>query len=523
LRIDDVFDGIKGTFTFYKQELDAGYAAPGLITLTDTTQSGGTLTVPVHEQVNVHVKSDFRKQDGGLVTKATELDVDYSLYEHWMLAAGVRTDQRNDHSAIVPSTQKQGDRTDVALRATFDSKETWMAYGFLQGTSDVSGNREENSRVGIGGDYRFNDRLKMDSELSTGDMGDAVSLGTEYKMTDATDVYSNYVLENERTDNGVKARQGNLVSGFNSRYSDSASVYMEERYTHGDVPTGLTHSMGFDLSVTDALNLGANLDVGDLKDGLTGAEIKRKAVGLKVGYKFESVTYAGALEYRVDENVLADASTNNRKTWLMRNSLTYRLTPDWRILAKLNHSQSVSSLGDFYNGDFTEAVLGYAYRPVQDDALNALFKYTYFYNMPTTDQVSLNNSAEQYVQKSHILSLDAMYDLSHNWSLGGKYAYRLGQLSLDRENPDFFESNASLYILRVNWHFINRWDALVEGRMLELPEAKDKRSGFLLAVYRHFNKHIKAGIGYNFTDFSDDLTDLAYDSQGVFFNAVGKF
>jgi len=29
--------------------------------------------------------------------------------------------------------------------------------------------------------------------------------------------------------------------------------------------------------------------------------------------------------------------------------------------------------------------------------------------------------------------------------------------------------------------------------------------------------------GHIFTDFSDDLTDLSYDSQGVFINAVGKF
>jgi hypothetical protein len=207
----------------------------------------------------------------------------------------------------------------------------------------------------------------------------------------------------------------------------------------------------------------------------------------------------------------------------MKNSLTYRLSPDWRLLAKLNHSQSISTLGDFYNGDFTEAIFGYAYRPVRNNSLNALFKYTYFYNMPTTDQVSLNNTAAQYIQKSHVVSVDAEYDLSNKWSLGGKYAYRLGQLSLDRDNPDFFDSNASLYILRANYHFIHRWDALLEGRLLDLPTAEDSRSGALIAVYRHFNSYIKAGIGYNFTDFSDDLTDLNYRSQGVFINAIGKF
>jgi hypothetical protein len=31
-----------------------------------------------------------------------------------------------------------------------------------------------------------------------------------------------------------------------------------------------------------------------------------------------------------------------------------------------------------YDGGYTEAVVGYAYRPVNHDRLNALAKYTYF-------------------------------------------------------------------------------------------------------------------------------------------------
>jgi hypothetical protein len=34
-------------------------------------------------------------------------------------------------------------------------------------------------------------------------------------------------------------------------------------------------------------------------------------------------------------------------------------------------------------------------------------------------------------------------------------------------------------------------------------------------------KHFKIGLGYNFTDFSEDLTDLSYDDHGVFLNLLG--
>jgi hypothetical protein len=127
-----------------------------------------------------------------------------------------------------------------------------------------------------------------------------------------------------------------------------------------------------------------------------------------------------------------------------------------------------------------------------------------------------------FIQKSHILSFDTIYDLTKRWTLGGKYAYRLGQVAQDRLNPEFFDSRASLYILRADWHFTHRWDAMIEGRLLDLPDAQDQRSGALLGMYRHIGENIKVGLGYNFTDFSDDLTDLSYNSQGVFINFVGK-
>jgi uncharacterized repeat protein (TIGR01451 family)/fimbrial isopeptide formation D2 family protein len=523
VRLEDIFASLNGKLTFYNQQLDAGYAAPGLIANTDTTQSGAMLEMPITDSVNVKLKANAQDQENALQTEALEVDVDYLLNNNWTFGLGWRKDTRTDDSAVVPLTQQQGDRSDVAVRATYDSDENWQAYGFAQDTASVTGNRDENGRIGVGAEYRASDRIKLDGELSSGDIGPAAKLGVNYKMTDATDIYSSYAFENERTDNGVKARRGNWATGFKSRYSDSASIYMEERYTHGDVPTGLTHALGFDLVVTDRLNLGGSIDIGSLRDENTGAETNRTAAGFRIGYKFNALTYAGALEYRVDETEQPDTSFAERTTWLMKNSIKYYLNQDWRLIGKLNYSESESSLGDFYNGDFTEAVLGYAYRPVNNDALNALFKYTYFYNLPTTDQLTPNNSSALYIQKSHVLSLDFSYDLTSSWTLGGKYAHRFGQLSLDRVNPNFFDSEAALYILRADWHFNHRWDALLEGRLLDVKEAGDARSGMLLGIYRHFGDNIKMGVGYNFTDFSDDLTDLDYDSQGMFVNVIGKF
>jgi hypothetical protein len=41
-------------------------------------------------------------------------------------------------------------------------------------------------------------------------------------------------------------------------------------------------------------------------------------------------------------------------------------------------------------------------------------------------------------------------------------------------------------------------------------------------VSRYVGDHLKLGLGYNFTDFSEDLTDLSYQHHGVFLNLTGS-
>ena len=55
-----------------------------------------------------------------------------------------------------------------------------------------------------------------------------------------------------------------------------------------------------------------------------------------------------------------------------------------------------------------------------------------------------------------------------------------------------------------------------------MPDLNESRSGALAMVSRYLGKHVKIGLGYNFTDFSDDLTDLNFDHQGVFLNLTGS-
>jgi hypothetical protein len=519
--ISDVFKNMKGRLSLYAQNIDAGYSAPGLNTLTDTENFGGKLSLPITEKLSVSAKADSRIQQSGLETQAEEVDVGYEFTKHWSVSTGVRKDVRTDKSPFVPLTQSQGERTDAVAQLGYDSKGTWKTYGFVQDTLSVSETREDNGRIGAGGAYRISDRFSVDAEVSDGDLGVGGRLGTNYLYSARTNLYLNYALENEHMDNGLYSRQGNLISGVKRRLSDSSSVYLEERYQDTNTLTGLTHATGVNLALTNRWNVSASADFGTLQDSQTGADTRRQAGAFRVGYGFETLQLSSAVEYRSDKTEQLNASTSERTTWLFRNNFKLQLTPDWRVLGKFDHAKSESTLGDFYGGGYTEAVIGYGYRPVNNDRLNLLAKYTYFYNVPTTDQLGAQNTAAEFVQKSHVAALDLTYDLSRHWSLGGKYAYRLGQVSLDRENPEFFDNNAQLYVLRTELRFMPEWETLIEARLLDMPDLNERRSGYLAAIYRKVGKNLKAGAGYNFTQFTDDLTDLSFKHQGAFVNVVG--
>lgn len=520
VQLGEFLNDTTGTATVYYQQRDAGYSAPGQLAANDTTQLGAALALPLGPKRNydLRVKLDTRAEANALSTQALSADVARKLDTRWTVTGGLRNDSRTDNSPVVPATQIEGDRTDTGVRFDYDSQEQWTAYGFGQLTLARSNTRDANNRLGAGGKYQINDKWKLHGELSGGDLGLGARFGTDYLQSKETTLYSTYALDNERNVSGLAQQKGSLVSGFRSQTSESLSVYGEERYAHGDVPSGLTHAYGVNLTADDDWRFGASGEVGTLQDNFTGAKTDRKAFALSAGRKSKEIDYTGALEYRTDTTAVSTLDS-----LLVKNALRYRTNPDWTAIGKLNFAASNSSLGQAYNGEFIEAVLGYAYRPVASDRLNSVFKYTWFYNLPSPDQITTSGDGTTYMQRSHVLSADLQYDLTPTWTIGGKVAYRLGQLSPDRSNPEFFDSRGQLFVLRADWHALHNWDFIAEARVRAELDAQDSRNGMVLGIYRHLGPNLKLGVGYNFTDFSDDLTNYDFTSQGMFINVIGKY
>jgi len=514
-RLNDLGFERDGNGHFYARNRDDGFSAPGQLTTYDTKQFGGALTLPLTEKDSLDFKVDLTHQKNGFDTETAEIDYRHKLNDTWTLSAGLRGDKREDDTNT--TTDNVGDRTDLALQANYQSDADWGMHAFVQGTLHHSDARHRNNRGGLGGNFRINDRLGMNGEISSGSGGFGALIGADYRLSDRTTTYLNYALDPDNANTGIGNRQGKLVSGARTRYSDWVSVYGEEQYLHGDNGNGLTHAYGIDLTPDESWKIGLGIEIGRLNQNSSG-EIKRRAATLAVDYAQDAIKYGGSLELRRDE--INNDVRNNIST---RNHLSYQLTPDWRVRGALDLAFSDSDGGSFLDANFVEAILGYAYRPVNNDKFNMLLEYKFLSDQSPANQFTASGSQNQFEQRSHVFAIDGIYDLSTRWSLGAKYAIRKGELRAGRGSGDWFDSTAQLGVLRLDWHVVKHWDALIEGRVLDIREAEDRRAGMLLAVYRHLGDHVKAGVGYNFTDFSDDLTNLDYDSRGVFFNVIGKW
>ncbi len=557
----------RGRIGGYWRQRDAGFSGPGQLTgANGVDQFGGTLSLALGNATTLIGKADII--EGGYGSRAAaEAGLAHNLGDGWFAEAGVRFDEHGNGAATAsPLLNERGGRTDGAVTVGYRSaghaavpavpegiaagapapvarpgdagaaaqadgdgdRHPWSLYAFGQATIAADGTRRSNDRVGIGGDVQLSQRTRLSGEVSDGSLGNAVRIGGEYRISERGSINLGYAFAAENPDAFSTGRLGRLTATTRYRFSDAMSVFGEGRYEHGSGPTGLTQAYGVDFAPSHSWRFGVRAERGALSDPFTG-DIRRTALGSSVDFTGATARFSSALEYRNDRgNVIG-----RRSTVAMRNTLTVSPDTDWRLFAKANFARSQGPDGnDALDANYTELVAAAAYRPVRNDALNLLGKFTYLYDLPTAGLVNVPGSGQlsgrggvvDYAQRSRVFALDATYQLSPAVSVGGKIAARTGELRPSRTpGTPWFAATATFLAVRADLRIVREWDAMAELRSLRVSEAGDSRVGALVGVYRHMGDHVKIGVGYNFTDFSDDLTDLSYNENGVFLNVIGKF
>jgi len=406
----------KGSVSAYYEDIEAGFSAPGRLALSDTERYGAAASVQLSEdgRTNIAVKYDSIDIDGGVSETTTAIDVRVGVSEAISVGVGAR------HNDIEGSAiGRNGDRTDIGGEVEYRASEDISGYVFGQGTVSSSGTIADGNRFGGGLRAQVTERIGINGEASGGDGGFGALGGVSYQRADGEEYYLNYTLDAERTEPGVDGSRGLLNSqntlaiGGRKRFTSYLSVFGEERRSFGNT-AGLTHAYGLDFTPGDRWSFGANFEIGEVEDQTR--LIDREAFSVTAGYSTENVNFGAAFEWRDDTN-----NGESRESWFLRSNASVQVSPDLRALLKFNRAESDSSAGAFFAGEFTEVQVAGAYRPVKNDRLNALFRYTYFEDLSGAEQISNSGQTGLPAQRSSVFSVDAQYRLTNWLTLGGKY------------------------------------------------------------------------------------------------------
>jgi hypothetical protein len=527
--LDEVTDNaIKGDLDGYFDQSEAGFSSLGKQTPFAETNAGVSAKVDLSDRNSVSGSFNQHKSDDGTNKVTLNAQSEIALSDKWKFAPGIGFSKTQTAAAT-----NDGARTDVGAKLTYDINEQQNVYVFGQATVDRSGSRRNNNRIGVGGKTDVSEKTDLSVEISAGNSGLGAAAKLDYHPTVADHYYLGYTLDPDREYAGSfpSALQGTdlgaIVAGATHSYSERLTAFAEDSSDLFGRRRSLTQTYGVKYTPDSMWTVGGNFELGTIWDDtindithLKNSDFDRKAVSGTVGYRDGDAMdghLKGELRYE-----RSDDHTRDMNSYLLQTGFNIKAWDDWRLSANLDAVISDAS-ASIRSGKYVEGSIGYAYRPTENDRLNALFKYTFLYDLPGADQVAIGGNLNGPQQLSHILSADFNYDLTKILTIGGKYGFRIGETKDRAAGSTWLENSAHLGEIRFDLHVVKNWDALAEARVLWSPESESADYGALVAVYRHLSDNFKIGVGYNFGHFSDDLRSINSDSHGIFINAIGKF
>ncbi len=450
-----------------------------------------------------------RAERGDVAVEQSQLTMDWRLGDTGQFGAELRRVREENAGFDVDGTLAA-----LSYRQRFGAK--WELYGIGQLTVDDDGGAyEKNDLATLGARYLFGDRSSVAAEVSSGSRGDGGKVEAEYWMSPDHSFYGNYSYSTDRTTTDPlynTRQQTGWTLGQRWRLSNQVNVFNESQYLKDrrDDTAGLVNTFGMDFYPAQGWNLGFTVMDGNL-DATTGS-VDRRAYSVSGGRTDANTQWNSKLEYRRDKGA------EDREQWVTTNRLLYKINEDWRIALRANYADTQDQRNPVADAKLVESNLGFAWRPHDNTRWAAFGKYTYLYDVASLGQEGVT----VYDQKSQILSFEGVMQVTDRWEVAGKFASRWGEFRTGRGQGPWLDSRADFAAGQLRYRLLQQWEALAEHRWLKVRDG-GVRKGWLVGVDRRIGENFKVGLGYNFTEFSDDMTELQYDQKGFFLNLAGYY
>ncbi|WP_208640343.1 hypothetical protein [Vibrio aquaticus] len=514
----NIFGAVGNDLKGWYKEKDAGYSYASQSDDLEQLSYGTELRLQASDRLSFatrYTSMEETELDGTKQTdtQQAELEAQFKVTDHIKVsAAGKQVDELNREN-------EKGKGTLAGLRADYIWDSDNSVYVKGQTTVDQTDQYDDNDSVSVGAEFRVFEDLTLGAEYTTGDRGDATEATASYDITDSYTTYVTY------TDDNYEG-QNNVIVGQRADLTSSVDFYQENQFVDENNGKGRIDSFGFGYDMTDDVDFGIGYQQGEIekKNDLDPSKLEvteRRAATFTANIDIDDVSLKHKVEYRVDKgNENVDENRRRVDQFVTTNRYTQNLTEEYTLFGKFNYSKSISKETDETLQRFVEATGGLAYRPIYNDRLNLLSRYTFI-----ADKDNLDREVDYSDEESHIIEVEGIYSVNAKVDVGAKYAHKDKKEAFERASGsnEIVESNINLYGLSTSYHVIKEWDITGEYHWKTDTLNDELEHGALLSVNKHLSDNFKVGIGYNFSGFDGNLAnDDDYDAKGVFINLVGK-
>ena len=483
------------TLSAYAKRLEDGFFSSGNLLEQGTTKIGATGLMKLTDQDTLTVHYDQETRNVGSV------DREGVQYAHTEERWGVQAEVLNTNASVTGTPVP--DRGVAAAQFWFKPiPKLTLRAGHQQTFSGV-----DDTRTSLDVAYQVLPHLALEVEGVNGTQGHSAQAGVAWTRGDSN------VYVTRRMTGDVAGDRTATVIGARSPLGKASKVYTEYQWEDADSGGRVLRLLGLQRQwdVFTGLQLQVSAELADV-NAATG-DASRKALSAGLAYSNgKGLSLATREEYRLQDG------TSNLQQILSVTQLDYQATEDLAMLARWRYSQTTNRNLDTIDARFDERVLGLAYRPVRNQRFNALFKYTYLDEL----RPQANGVLTREERSMDVLSLDTSYRFVPRAEWLSKVAGR--RMNEAADGGDAVTTNTFLLVQRMN---LTVWKPLslgLEYRIFLQKEAQDRRQGFLSEAMWNFTKYFRAGLGYNFTDFSDDMTSSNdYRMQGWFLRVQGRY
>ena len=489
------------------RDRDAGYSTGLYDSRVDVRETGVEMTGLLGAHWELYVRAS-RADAGTESLEQAQATVSWKPDERGMLSIEARQ---------VDEIRGADSGAGTLLTARWLQQVGAASQWYVQGQKtldDDHGHYRENDAVAVGGQWVLADRFTLGGDLNSGDRGDGYMLEADYRLRDGHSLYGGYaystdtvtplLLRPSRTDNG-------WTLGQRWRVGQQAQVYSESQWMEQGGDAGLVHTFGLEFAPWSGWRSGITLSRGELDNGVSG-QVERKAVSVSLGRTDARTDWSSKVEWR------RDSGAEDREQWVSTHRVLHRLNEDWRLAARLNWSDTEDRWNPLADAQFIEANAGLAWRPHDGQRWALLSRLTYLYDLASPGQIG----GATVDQKSAVGSLEGIYKYNQQWEFALKLARREGSMRMARGEGPWLDSATSFGAVQVRYDLWWSWHALAEYRVLDVDQG-GQQQGALLALERDLGANLRLGAGYNFTDFSDDLTDFDYRQRGWFLSLTGMY